>query len=272
MKRIILLACLGGAFTACDNSEKQAAQRLQLAREAFENGLYSEAKLHIDSIKLLYPKAFDVRREGIGLMQQVELAEQTHGLAYLDSMVQVKQQMLESIRSRYTFEKNEEYERIGHYLHPSQVIEKNLHRSFLRFRVDEQGVLSTTSIYCGSRSIHHTGVRVTAPDGTFAETAASTDSYETTDLGEKIEKADYKPGQDGNLLEFVALHSDQPLKLTYQGEHPYSTTLTPSDRQAAVAIRELAQILASITEIRKNIDETRLRIEFVQKKMAEREK
>lgn len=272
MKRIILLACLGGAFTACDNSEKQAAQRLQLAREAFENGLYSEAKLHIDSIKLLYPKAFDVRREGIGLMQQVELAEQTHGLAYLDSMVQVKQQMFESIRSRYTFEKNEEYERIGHYLHPSQVIEKNLHRSFLRFRVDEQGVLSTTSIYCGSRSIHHTGVRVTAPDGTFAETAASTDSYETTDLGEKIEKADYKPGQDGNLLEFVALHSDQPLKLTYQGEHPYSTTLTPSDRQAAVAIRELAQLLASITEIRHNIDETRLKIEFVQKKMAEREK
>ena len=272
MKRIILLACLCGALTACDNSEKQATQRLQMAREAYENGLYSEAKLHIDSIKLLYPKAFDVRREGIGLMQQVELAEQTHGLAYLDSMVQVKQQMLESIRSRYTFEKNEEYERIGHYLHPSQVIEKNLHRSFLRFRVDEQGVLSTTSIYCGSRSIHHTGVRVTAPDGTFAETAASTDSYETTDLGEKIEKADYKPGQDGNLLEFVALHSDQPLKLTYQGEHPYSTTLTPSDRQAAVAIRELAQILASITEIRKNIDETRLRIEFVQKKMAEREK
>lgn len=270
MKRMILLACLCGALTACNNSEKQAAQRLQMAREAYQAGLYSEAKLHIDSIKLLYPKAFDVRREGIGLLQQVELAEQTKGLAYLDSLLQVKQQAVEAIRGQYTFEKNEEYERIGHYLHPSQVIERNLHRSFLRFRVDEQGVLSTTSIYCGSRAIHHTAVRVTAPDGTFAETPASPDSYETSDLGEIIEKADYKPGQDGGLLEFVALHSHQTLKLTYLGERPYSTTLTPADRQAAVAIRELARLLASLTEIRHNIDETRLKIEFVQKKMEER--
>ena len=48
-----------------------------------------------------------------------------------------------------------------------------------------------TSIYCGAHNIHHVAVKVTAPDGSFAETPAAKDSYETTDLGEKIEKADF---------------------------------------------------------------------------------
>lgn len=74
-----------------------------------------------------------------------------------------------------------------------------MHRSFLRFQVDELGKMSMTSIYCGSGNIHHVGVKVIAPDGSFAETPASKDSYETTDMNEKIEKADYKLGRTVTL-------------------------------------------------------------------------
>ena len=108
------------------------------------------------------------------------------------------------IGDRYAFEKDKEYQQTGTYLHPSQTIERNLHRSFLRFQVDEQGKVSMTSIYCGHTSIHHTSVKVTAPDGTFVQTPASPDSYETTDLDEHIEKADYKLGQDGGVMHFIA--------------------------------------------------------------------
>ena len=152
---------------------KKAGERLQTARAAFERGDYSEAKMQIDSIKILYPKAFETRREGIGLMQQVELKEQEKTLAYLDSMLQEKQEAVDAIKGNYAFEKDAEYQRIGNYLHPSQVIEKNLHRSYLRFQVDENGVMSMTSIYCGPHNIHHLAVKVTAPDGSFAETPAS---------------------------------------------------------------------------------------------------
>ena len=128
-------------------------------------------------------------------MQEVELKEQEKSLVYLDSMLQAKQKDFDAIKGKYTFEKDAEYQNIGNYLHPSQVIEKNLHRSFLRFQVDENGVMSMTSIYCGAHNIHHVAVKVTAPDGSFAETPAAKDSYETTDLGEKIEKADFKTGR-----------------------------------------------------------------------------
>ena len=270
MKKVILLACLCCTLFSCEDVEKKAGEKLQAAREAFELGNYNEAKILIDSIKMLYPKAFETRRAGIGLMQEVELKEQEKSLVYLDSMLQAKQKDFDAIKGKYTFEKDAEYQNIGNYLHPSQVIEKNLHRSFLRFQVDENGVMSMTSIYCGAGNIHHVAVKVTAPDGSFAETPAAKDSYETTDLGEKIEKADFKLGEDGNVMGFLYLNKDKNIKVNYQGERPYSITMTAADRQALASVYELAQLLSSMTEIKKNMEEANLKIEFVKKKMEER--
>ena len=188
-----------------------------------------------------------------------------------DDTQQEKQEAVDAIKGNYAFEKDAEYQRIGNYLHPSQVIEKNLHRSYLRFQVDENGVMSMTSIYCGPHNIHHLAVKVTAPDGSFAETPASKDSYETTDLGEKIEKADYKVGEDGNVIAFLNLNKDKNIRVNYLGERSYATTMTPNDRKAVAAVYELAQLLSAITEIKKNKDEANLKIEFVKRKMAERE-
>ena len=270
MKKVILLACLCCTLFSCEDVEKKAGEKLQAAREAFELGNYNEAKILIDSIKMLYPKAFETRRAVICLMQEVELKEQEKSLVYLDSMLQAKQKDFDAIKGKYTFEKDAEYQNIGNYLHPSQVIEKNLHRSFLRFQVDENGVMSMTSIYCGAHNIHHVAVKVTAPDGSFAETPAAKDSYETTDLGEKIEKADFKLGEDGNVMGFLYLNKDKNIKVNYQGERPYSITMTAADRQALASIYELAQLLSSMTEIKKNMEEANLKIEFVKKKMEER--
>ncbi len=271
MKKVTLLACLCCTLLSCENVEKKASEKLQTARAAFKRGDFSEAKMQIDSIKILYPKAFEARREGIGLMQQVELKEQEKTLVYLDSLLQQKQGELDALKGKFTLEKDAEYQKIGNYLYPSQVIEKNLHRSYLRFQVNETGQMSMTSIYCGPSNIHHISVKVVAPDGSFAETPASKDSYETTDLGEKIEKADFKMGEDGNVMGFLYLNKDKNIKVNYQGERPYSTTMTPADRQALAGVYELAQILSSITQIKKEMEEANLKVEFVKRKMQERE-
>lgn len=105
MKKAIILACLCGALAACENVEKKAALKLDEARAAFEAGNYNEAKMQIDSIKLLYPKAFDTRRQGIYLMQEVELKEQEKTVAYLDSMLAVKQQEFEAMKGKFVLEK-----------------------------------------------------------------------------------------------------------------------------------------------------------------------
>lgn len=269
MKNVFLFIVLCLACLACTDVEKQAAERLNMAQQAFAAGDYNEAKLQIDSIKILYPKAYNARKAGIGLMQEVELKEQQKSLAYLDSLLSTKQAEFNAMKGKFVLEKDQEYEAIGRYLHPSQVIEKNLNRSFLRFQVDERGAMSMTSIYCGSRNIHHTAVKVSTNDS-FAQTPPSADSYETSNLGVQIEKADYKLGQDGNVIGFICLNKEKSIKVEFVGERSYSTQMTQADRQAADLVYRLSQTLSAITQLNKEIDEAKQKIAFIEKRMEER--
>ncbi|MDO4948652.1 MAG: hypothetical protein Q4E55_00555 [Bacteroidales bacterium] len=265
--KYIIYCLLPLCMMSCNSTERNAQQLLQQANEAFQMDSFNTAKQLIDSIKVLYPKAFETRRNGIKLMQQVELEEQQRNLVYLDSLLQVKYAQLDSIRSQYVLEKDTAYQEIGNYLWPTQTIERNLGRSFLRAQVDETGVMSLTSIYCGPRNIHHTAVRVSF-DEVFAETPPSTDSYETTDIKGKIEKADFKRGNDGGVIDFVVANSDKKLKLKYLGETTFATNLTPTDIKAIVKIDELSHILSVITKAKDEQKEANLKIAFIQKKMS----
>ena len=73
MKKLIILFCGTLALAACGNGlEKKANEKLTIARAAYERGDYEEAKTQIDSIKILYPKAFEARKAGQELMLDVE--------------------------------------------------------------------------------------------------------------------------------------------------------------------------------------------------------
>ncbi|WP_294473143.1 hypothetical protein [uncultured Bacteroides sp.] len=267
MKKLIILFCGTLTLSACGNGiEKKASEKLAAAKVAYERGDYDEAKLQIDSIKILYPKAFEARKAGQALMLDVETKAQQKTLAYLDSAFQAKQQEFDAIKGKFILEKDVEYQQVGNYLWPTQTIEKNLHRSYLRFQVNEQGIISMTSIYCGSGNIHHASVKVTIPDGSFAETPASKDSYETTDMNEKIEKADYKLGEDGGVIEFLSRNKDQNIRVEFVGDRTYKTTMSPTDRLAAANVYELAQILSAMQQIKKEQEEANLKIQFINKK------
>lgn len=270
MKKIGLSALLALAvLSGCgDGGEKAAQLCLQKAREALQQENFNEAKLQIESIKVLYPKAFEARKQGIRLMQQIDLREQRKTLAYLDSMMQVKQAQFDSIRERFVLEKDTAYQEVGNWFYPTQVVEKNLGRSFLRGQVSESGQMSLTSIYCAGGSLHHTAVRVSVDD-MFAETPTSKDSYETTDLGRSIEKADYKLGEDGGVADFIVAHRDKNIRLRFIGDKTYNAVMQKTDRQAIVELTGLARILSAMEQIRKEQKEANLKIQFVTRKMEE---
>ena len=270
MKKTTLLALMAVVIlTACgDGGEKQAQIRLQKAEAALQQENFSEAKLQIDSVKILYPKAFEARKQGIKLMQQVDLKEQRKTLVYLDSMMSVKQSQLDSIKGRFVLEKDTAYQEIGNYFYPTQVVEKSLGRSFLRGQVNELGEMSLTSIYCAGGALHHTAVKVSVGD-TFAETPASKDSYETTDLGRVIEKADYKIGEDGGVTNFIVANQDKNIQLQFIGDKTYRTAMQKNDRIAIVELTGLARILSAMEEIRKQQKEANLKIQFVTRKIEE---
>ncbi len=261
------MVCFCSLFMSCDDVEKKGNERLDVAQEAFKRGDYNEAKLQIDSIKILFPKAFKARKEGIKLLQQVELKEQEKSLVYLDSISEQKKKEFEQISKSFAFEKDAEYQSIGNYFYPSQTVERNLHRSFLRFQVNEKGIMSMTSIYSGSRNIHHVAIKVTTPDGNFAQTPSSKDIYETSNLGEKIEKADYIKGEDGGVIDFIYLNKEKNILIDFIGDRKYSIKMPPEDIHALINIYKLAQNLSAIFKIKKETDEAHLKIKFINKKI-----
>ena len=270
MKKTGLSALLAlTVLTGCgDGGEKQAQLHLRKAEVALQQENFSEAKLQIDSIKILYPKAFETRKQGIKLMQQVDLKEQRKTLAYLDSVMQVKQHQLDSIKGNFVLEKDTAYQEIGNYFYPTQTVEKSLGRSFLRGQVSELGEMSLTSIYCAGGKLHHTAVKVSVGD-TYAETPMSKDSYESVDLGKPIEKADYKLGEDGGVIGFVVANQDKNIQLTFIGDKTYKTAMQKSDRKAIAELVNLARILSGMEEIRQQQKEANLKIQFVTRKMEE---
>ncbi len=262
---------LAALLTACGSDNKKAGELFQRAELSFADGDYSLAKLQIDSIRTLYPKAFDVRKSAVRLMQQVDLKEQQKTLVYLDSVMAVKQAELDAIKGRFVLEKDTAYQEVGNYFYPTQVVEKNIGRSFLRGQVNELGEMSLTSIYCAGGNIHHTAVKVTAGD-LFAETPASPDSYETTDLGKAIEKADYKLGNDGGVIAFLVANRDKKnIRLEFIGDRNYKTVMQPNDVKTIAELSELARILTGIEEIKKEQKEANLKIQFVTRKIEEAE-
>ena len=107
MKKIGLVALFALLLAGCDDGgEKKAQENLRKAEAALEKENFNEAKLQIDSIRILYPKAFEARKQGVKLMQQVDLKEQQKSLIYLDSMMVVRQAQLDSVKGNFVLEKD----------------------------------------------------------------------------------------------------------------------------------------------------------------------
>ena len=99
MKKILAILTIGTLIISCGESiEQKATHHLDNAKQAFSMGNYNVAKQEIDSIRILYPKAFEARKQGIRLMQQIEETEQMHIIEYEDSMIAVTQAAFDRIK------------------------------------------------------------------------------------------------------------------------------------------------------------------------------
>ena len=85
-------------------------------------------------------------------------------------------------------------------------------------------------------------------------------------MNEKIEKADYKLGEDGSVIEFLNLNKDKNIRVEFVGDRKYTTPMTPADRQAVAGVYELAQILSAMQQIKKEQEDANLKIGFINKK------
>ena len=265
MRRIFYLIAVVMLVTSCGESlEEKAGRSLQSAREAYEMGDYPSAKMQLDSIKILYPKAFNTRRAALDLMREVELAEQQRNVLCCDSMLAVKRGELDQmLASGFTFEKNSKYQEIGNFMVASQAPMKNLNNSYLRGQVDENGMMTVTSIYKG-RPISHNKVKVSANDS-YAESDNPINSYTSKHLGVTTERVDFRFGKDEGIIGFIVLNGDKNIKVELSGKSTYSYTMRKEDVEAFTSLYNLSMLLRAIKELEAAKQEAERHIEFVQR-------
>ena len=261
--KTLILASLACLLAACaEDVERSAQEYLTRAQDLYAHMQYHTAKLQLDSIKVLYPKAFDTRKQAQALLLQVELAESEAGKAYVDSLLHDVSAKVAHLTSKLYLDKDVRYQEVGHYYASAHRIENNVSRSYLRPQVDERGACTIVAFYRGKPIQAHT-LRLTAADGTFVELKAAYEPYVSSDALGRTERTDFVVEPDNNVASFVALQQGKSLKATLVGESGNANIiLAKADAQALQTVCELGAVLRSVSNLQAQSQELERRIRF----------
>ena len=270
-KSAICIALAAITLAACNQTEKEAQARLNNARSMYERNEFFAAKSEIDSLRALYPKEYKVLKEGLALMRQVELKEAERTIAFCDSLLPIKIEEAEALKKGFNFEKDSVYEEIGNYIWKQQTIERNVQRCYIRSGVNEKGEIYLASVFYGGAPINHTGIKVSTPDGQFAETASIAYdggvNYRFKDLGKTTEVVTYKGEKGLDAAKFISTNVKERIKAEYTGGKPYTIYIADGDKKAIAATFDLAIVLSDLENLIKEKDKSTNRIAYLKNKL-----
>ncbi|MGE4433861.1 MAG: hypothetical protein AB7D40_07595 [Bacteroidales bacterium] len=254
-----MLYSLAGLLYACTAGKDSPDDYLTRAREMVRAEQYQMAKMYLDSIRILFPDDLTKIKEGMKVMREVDFAEQQRTLAFCDSVLKQRQTELPMVSKNFVFEKNAEYERLGHYFYKTQKYEDNFGRTFLQSKVDEKGRLVITSYYSGSTPIHHTRFTAYNPQRLFAQTQPVAKdgamNYSFEDDGTTYEIVRYNYRTENGVVNFMLEHLNEPISIELNGIRNHQYSLAQRDKEALKAAVDLSVVLSDINRL---LDEMRL--------------
>lgn len=259
---LLAIMCVGCA----EDVEKLAQPYLDRAEQSLAHEQYNLAKLQLDSIKELYPTAFEARAKAQTLLLNIDLTESKCALHYLDSLLALSQTMAEPLIPQFYLDKDPAYQEVGLYYASRYRTEKNVGRTYLRPQTDEKGNFALVVFYRGKALNPHT-LRFTASDGTYTE-VVSPQSHAWTDASGRAERLDFSPNAESSVASFVELNGDKAIKVELIGDKGKSAiSFAKADKQSLVEVANLATHLRNITDLGGKLQDTHRRIEFVQTRL-----
>jgi len=264
--------CLLFFFIACNSNKKQASAFLDDARKLYEQGEYTSAKNNLDSIKKLFPKEFEIQRKGLKLKRQIDIKEQERNLNFCDSMLKVRLAEADTMKSKFVFEKDPKYDDVGKYRDKSQRLEARMQSSYIRTTVNELGEMLFSSVYYGSRPIHHSQLKVSKANGEYAETQAIPYdgglNYSFANEGMTTEVVTYTQKRDSGAIQFIYNNKDVPIKAEYisSGKEKYSLMISGADKNALAKTFDFAVVLSDIERLKKEKEKSSQRLKYLEEK------
>ncbi len=253
--------------SCAENVEQLAKPYLERAELSYSNGQYSLAKLQLDSIKTLYPTAFDARTKAQTLLLHIDLTESQRNLYYIDSLLVLSREKLPALTENLYFDKHADYQDVGTYYASQHRIERNVGRTYMRPQTDEKGV-HTIIVYHRGKAIEPHTLRFAAPDATFVELVTKTPPHTWSDASGSTERVDFAVGSEESVAAFLAMHADKTIKVELVGaKGKTAIPCAKADKQAIIDVSNLSATLRAITDLEKKWSEANRRLEFVQHRL-----
>lgn len=268
MKRTVVLSLVAFVATACSQSGKSAKSYLQAAQTAYENENYEAAKLHIDSIKIANPKAFKEINAGFELMQKIRLAENKRNIYFCDSLIALKISAIEKLTTQFDYVRDKRYEEFGKYVSKNYPLSVSDNQNTLRAAVNEKGALYLESVLIG-QPIHHTRVKVSAADGSYAETKDVTAdglNYRFRTLHNTHEVVRYISTEENNVAQFIFTYQNEPLTLTFFGKRNFSVSLSKAAKESIARTFELSHLQNELKELEFQKEKSEALIRYLRSK------
>lgn len=237
---------------SCSKKTKSAQYYLNVARDSYDKGHYDKAKSNVDSIKLLFPKAFKEIREGFDLMQVIRTAENERNIVFIDSMIDVNVSRLKELQVNFDFVRDENYQEFGNYIPKITPISETLNQNTLRSGVSEKGILFLESVLSGS-NLNHNQIKVSIPDNSYAESHKVTAdglNYRFTTLNKTYEIVRFIGSDDNGVAEFINVFQNHPITLSFIGNRSLNITLSAIAKKAISQSFELSTVLLELESLK----------------------
>lgn len=267
-----VVAALALSLTACNRHPKAEAFYLK-AEEAFAAGKYQAAQRLIDSIPESDSLAFEWIRKGITLNQRITLEQNRRNLHFIDSLLPLLQKKREEILPQFLLRKDADYQDEGRYVYRHDLHAGSASTSCLRIQVTPTFEPEIISVYCGKRSLHHVAAKIELPNGTYALTPTTpydgAKNYRFTyQNGLHCELVCYRGHELRPVIETIVSAQEQAIKVSYEGEFPYSYTLSENDRKAFEKCYLLVSIEKRIANLEREKKTAQKTIDLLSRQLA----
>lgn len=266
------IAILALSLTAC-NRHPQAKAFYLKAEEAFFAGEYQAAQRLIDSIPESDSLAFDWIRKGITLNQRITLEQNRRNLHFIDSLLPLLQESRKEMMPQFRFIKNGNDPDEGRYVYLHDSHAGSAHTTCLRIQLTPSFEAEIISVYCGKAPLHHVAAKIELPDGTYALTP--TTPYDgalnyrfTYQNGNHCELVCYRGHELRPVIETIISAKEKPIKVSYEGEFPYSYTLSENDRKAFEQCFRLSSLERRIVNLEREKKIARKTVDLLSRQLA----
>lgn len=208
------------------------------------------------------PSRADQMRRDIFVQDSLQYVQALRTRAYSDSLLQTLLPQVDPLLNRFRYEKEEGYEDHGRYVHRLLVTDRNTARNYLQAYVTDDARLVLQSFYYGSQPIDQRALRIAVSEG-FQQAEGTNHRFEAEGWHELLTLT---PDDSQRLLDLVASHTDERVRVTLVGKREQVYYLQTNEKQALAETLQLAKLMQDIATLERSIHTADRQIEKHQRK------